>query len=195
MQEPESGRRPRKRGRALLAGLLVFQTVWLGWGVATILHRAHDASTASSDPRRWRFWTPDVADLRALLDEASAVLPPGAVIRVDEGRAPADPAEILLSPGGGAPLRWDPAWGEFSRGEVVMTGVAIATALTALVIGPDEIAPWRPRFGVDEGARDVLRLDGEGERRFARELSDVLLTSLTSYPFVVDALVVAPVFM
>lgn len=94
MQEPESGRRPRKRGRALLAGLLVFQTVWLGWGVATILHRAHDASTASSDPRRWRFWTPDVADLRALLDEASAVLPPGAVIRVDEGRAPADPAEI-----------------------------------------------------------------------------------------------------
>jgi hypothetical protein len=94
MDEPESGRRPRSRGRALLVGLLVFQVAWLGWGVATILHRAHDASTASSDPRRWRFWTPEVADLRELLDEAAAVLPPGAVIRVDEGRASADPAEI-----------------------------------------------------------------------------------------------------
>lgn len=94
MEEPESGRRPRIRGRVLLAALLAFQAAWLGWGVATILHRAHDASTASSDPRRWRFWTPDVADLRELLDEAAAVLPPDAVIRVDEGRAPADPAEI-----------------------------------------------------------------------------------------------------
>lgn len=94
MEEPERGRPPRPRGRALLVGLLVFQTAWLCWGVASILHRAHDASTASADPRRWRFWTPDVADLRELLDEASAVLPPGAVIRVEEGRAPADPAEI-----------------------------------------------------------------------------------------------------
>jgi hypothetical protein len=125
MEEPESGRRPRTRGRTLLAGLLVFQTVWLGWGVATILHRAHDASTASADPRRWRFWTPDVADLRALLDEASAVLPPDAVIRVDEGRAPADPAEIwhwcqYLAPGtafvrsvddvGAIPVRYRLRW-------------------------------------------------------------------------------------
>lgn len=94
MEEAERGRRPETRGRALLVGLLVFQAAWLGWGVTSILHRAHDAATASSDPRRWRFWTPDVADLRVLLDQASAMLPPGAVVRIDEGGAPADPAEV-----------------------------------------------------------------------------------------------------
>lgn len=85
---------PSRRRRALLAGLLVLQTAWIGWGLATILHRAHDAATASLDPRRWRFWTPDVADLRALLAEVVPALPPDAVVRIEEGSAPADPAEV-----------------------------------------------------------------------------------------------------
>lgn len=94
MAEPERTDPPRRRGHALLAGLLVFQAAWLGWGVATVLDRAHDAATASADPRRWRFWTPAVAALRALLDDVATRLPPGARIRVDEGSAPADPAEV-----------------------------------------------------------------------------------------------------
>lgn len=89
-----TGRAPSGRRRALLAGLLVFQVLWIGWGLATVLHRAHDAATASPDPRRWRFWTPDVADLRALLAEVVPTLPPDAVMRIEDGGAPADPAEV-----------------------------------------------------------------------------------------------------
>lgn len=94
MAETERAEPPRRRNRALLAGLLAFQVTWIGWGIATILHRAHDAATASGDPRRWRFWTPDVAALRELLEEVSPRIPRGARIRVEEGSAPADPAEV-----------------------------------------------------------------------------------------------------
>jgi hypothetical protein len=93
MSGSASGLRTPRR-RRFLAGLLVLQLAWLGWGLATVLDRAHDAASASRDPRGWRFWTPDVADLRALLDEVVPALPPGARIRVEEGEAPADPAEI-----------------------------------------------------------------------------------------------------
>jgi hypothetical protein len=93
MSESASGLRTTRRGR-LLAGFLALQLAWLGWGLATVLDRAHDAAHASSDPRRWRFWTPDVADLRALLGEVVPGLPPDARIRVEEGEAPADPAEV-----------------------------------------------------------------------------------------------------
>jgi hypothetical protein len=85
---------PIRRRRALLAGLLVFQAAWIGWGLASVLHRAHDAAVAAPDPRRWRFWTPEVADLRTLLGEVVPTLPPDAAVRVDEGTAPADPAEV-----------------------------------------------------------------------------------------------------
>lgn len=109
------------------------------------------------------------------------------------GHAAADtPPYILeLEPGDGKPLYWDPAWGEFSTEELVLTGFSVATALSAIVIGPNESSPWRPTLSVDEDVRVALRLDTEQERLVARDISDIFLTLATSYPFVVDALIVA----
>lgn len=103
MSASASGLRTTRR-RRFFAGFLAFQLAWLGWGLSTVLDRAHDAANASRDPRRWRFWTPDVADLRGLLGEVVPTLPPDARIRVEEGEAPADPAEVwhwcqYLAPG------------------------------------------------------------------------------------------------
>ncbi len=90
----------------------------------------------------------------------------------------------------GPSLEWDPAWGTFSTADWVVTGTAMVTTLTATIAGP---LPSHRRGGIlfDEAARDSLRLGTEVARRNVRDVSDVLLTLLASYPFAIDALVVA----
>ncbi|TNF33574.1 MAG: phosphatase PAP2 family protein [Deltaproteobacteria bacterium] len=87
-------------------------------------------------------------------------------------------------------LRWDPAWGDFSTGEVVATGVAAAIALGTSLVDPlpDH---WRGGVGADEGARDALRFDDASDRRLAAGLSDVTLVLSLASPYLVDALGVA----
>lgn len=88
------------------------------------------------------------------------------------------------------PLRWSPGRPRFRTSEYVVTGAAITTVLTTLVIGPRS-NHLHGGVAADEAARDALRLDGRDARWFARDLSDVLLTTMLSYPYVIDALVVA----
>jgi membrane-associated phospholipid phosphatase len=89
----------------------------------------------------------------------------------------------------GRPLLWDPAWPKFSTWEWVVSGVAGAAALTFAIIGPRG-GPRDGRIGVDESVRSALVASSLGGRRDARDASDILLTTLTSYPLI-DAVLVA----
>lgn len=62
--------------------LLVWSTIWTTWVVATPLHRAHTAAGASEDPYYWRFWTPEVQDLRAFVEEIERAVPVGGEVVV-----------------------------------------------------------------------------------------------------------------
>jgi membrane-associated phospholipid phosphatase len=90
----------------------------------------------------------------------------------------------------GASLLWKPRWRKFSNVEYAITGVAIVLTLGSLAI-PNRGNVWK-RQGIifDEGARGVLKADGSF-RVNARDTSDVLLSISSSYPMLIDALVVA----
>jgi len=69
-----------RRGPVLT--LLVWSVLWFSWVVATTLDRAHTAAGASEDPYYWRFWTPEVQDLRAFAEEIGRRVPVGGEIAV-----------------------------------------------------------------------------------------------------------------
>lgn len=73
----------RPAGRFLLALLLAGEAAWVVWGCATILARAHTAAHASDEPLFWRFWTPETAELRALLEGAGGSVPAGTRVLVE----------------------------------------------------------------------------------------------------------------
>lgn len=84
---------------------------------------------------------------------------------------------------------WRPEWPRFGLAEWITTGVAAAAAATFTILGP-LTTPRDGGIGPDEAIRNALRASTV-ERRFrARDISDVLLTTVTTYPFV-DALLVA----
>lgn len=86
------------------------------------------------------------------------------------------------------PSEW--VYPEFSLGEMIATGTGFATALTLAIVGPR----GDKRYGgvwFDDSARDALRATSIGGQRFARDVSDVFLTTLLSYPLLVDAVLVA----
>jgi membrane-associated phospholipid phosphatase len=88
-----------------------------------------------------------------------------------------------------APVEWNPAWPKFQTGEWIAGGVGIAALLASRVL-PLPKAHWRGGFGIDESARDALRLHTPSARRWARDGSDIGITINESWPFF-DALVVA----
>ncbi len=91
----------------------------------------------------------------------------------------------MLGPG---KIRWKPHWPRFSTAEWITTGAFAALAISAQLV-PPRADPWQGGVVADESARDALRLTDLDDRRAARDMSDVLLTSLMAYPFMVDALV------
>ena len=102
-------------------------------------------------------------------------------------QAPApDPADReILGPGR---IRWKPHWPRFSTVEWITTGAFAAMAISAQLV-PSRGNPWQGGVAADEAVRDALRLPNLQDRRAARDLSDVMLTSLMAYPYLVDALV------
>lgn len=91
----------------------------------------------------------------------------------------------MLGPG---KIRWKPHWPRFSTAEWITTGAFAAMAISAQIV-PSRANPWQNGIIADETVRDALRLPSEQDRRAARDLSDVMLTSLIAYPYLVDALV------
>jgi membrane-associated phospholipid phosphatase len=88
-----------------------------------------------------------------------------------------------------APVEWNPAWPKFQTGEWIAGGVGIAAALASRIL-PLPSSHWQGGIGIDESARDALRLHTPAARRRARDGSDIALTINVSWPFF-DALVVA----
>jgi len=72
-----------------------------------------------------------------------------------------------------------------------MIGTSVVISGLNMGIGPRYDNPTQGGIWWDERARDTLRLDDEHSRQIVRDISDVFITILTSYPTVVDALLVA----
>jgi len=73
---------------------------------------------------------------------------------------------------------------------------AAAAAFGAVAVGDrladeDVSVSWRGGFGLDEPARDAMRLRRESDRTALKRLSDVSLVLLVAYPVLVDAAAVA----
>ncbi len=102
----------------------------------------------------------------------------------------------VAGPSGDAPpllprLTWDPAWGRSGTPNYLLIGTSLAVVGLSVGIGPREMNPTRGGILWDERARDTLRVGDEVGRQVARDISDVFLTILVSYPTIVDAILVA----
>lgn len=160
---------------------------------------AHAMSPPRSRLPPWLTRGPVVAVIAVALSATPAVArpipeaPPASADDVPPDTAPSadadrvDQGALLVS--APRPILWDPAWGDFSTADWVLTGVAGATAAVAAIIGPSD-ARWRGGALFDDDARGAIRIDSVSGRRAARDVSDALLTLVVSYPFVVDALIV-----
>lgn len=87
-------------------------------------------------------------------------------------------------------IRWNDRWGKVRAPELILTGVATGIAIIGQVVEPIGTSWSSPQLG-DDDVRGFMRLATEGERRIARDYSDVLLTTLTGFPVIFDALIVA----
>ena len=103
---------------------------------------------------------------------------------------PPDP-EPDLGRGSGRRLEWDPAWSRFGVGHYTALGAGAVVTGVALAIGPDGENPRRGGVLIDDDVRRGLRLGTPLDRQDARDASDILLAFNTSYPFLVDSLIVA----
>lgn len=103
--------------------------------------------------------------------------------------SPAEAAAAGATPYRGAPLHWRPEWSRFETGNYVLMFGSLGLVVSKFVVGPRG-AKQRGPVLLDEEARDALRIDTSRGRRFARDVSDVLLTMMESYPFF-DAFVIA----
>jgi hypothetical protein len=89
----------------------------------------------------------------------------------------------------GKKLAWDPAFNRMDAPEVVLSS-AVSVALAG-AIAPPLNTGWKGPIGFDESVRNALRLGSYQARLDARDVSDVGLALLTSYPILVDSLIVA----
>jgi len=90
----------------------------------------------------------------------------------------------------GKPLVWDPKFDRMDAPEMVVTGASIAVALAAAIAHP-LTSVWKGVPSFDSGARNALRLSSYQARLDARDASDVGLALLTTFPIVVDSMMVA----
>jgi hypothetical protein len=92
----------------------------------------------------------------------------------------------------GTTLRWDPEFNRVDAPELTLTGVSFSIAI-ATAIAPPLSTGWHgaSSFGPDESVRNALRLGNYVDRQYARDVSDVLLSVETTFPFMVDSLMVA----
>lgn len=117
---------------------------------------------------------------------------------IDATSSPPDPlVDVIPIPptdnryGGEHPSDWSPRRNIYtSSGDVVLTGAAAALALTAAIVPPHQ-AHVRGGVLFDEDARDLLRLPDRDWRYRVRDASDVGASLMTTWPFLVDALLTA----
>ena len=95
------------------------------------------------------------------------------------------------TPHGPSDLAWQPQWRRFGVADGVATAAGLGLAITAVAVGPDTRTPRTFDVPLDEAIRDRLRPESLFARQNARDVSDQLRAIGVSYPFFVDALVLA----
>ena len=107
------------------------------------------------------------------------------------------PAPALANPGqeqldkplmSGTKRTWD--YPEFSTAEWVTTGLFLGVTIAMQFIPPLDVKLNRGLL-VDDDVRDAIAVLDLEDQRTVRTVSDVLLTVITAYPYLVDSLVVA----
>jgi membrane-associated phospholipid phosphatase len=86
------------------------------------------------------------------------------------------------------PIIWNPEWPRFGLADWVVTGTGAAMAIAAAII-PPQPKHYVRTFGIDDTARNSLRLPTVEGRYIARDASDVILSLEATWPFFVDALI------
>jgi len=90
---------------------------------------------------------------------------------------------------GGTPLRWDPSFDRMDTPEFILTGAAAGVALATNIVSPLKTG-WDGPILIDDQMRK-LRLPTLDSRLEVRSGTDVGLAVMTTYPIVVDSLIVA----
>jgi hypothetical protein len=98
-------------------------------------------------------------------------------------------APALPRRGAGAPREWDPTWRRFGLADYILTGSALTISLAGALV-PRRTQAWGGRNGFDESVRDTLSIEGYEGGQWARDLSDVLVSTNITFPLLVDALIV-----
>jgi membrane-associated phospholipid phosphatase len=105
--------------------------------------------------------------------------------------APGPSADVMPPPlrHPGRRLAWDPSFNRMDAPEMVLTGVAAGVALAMNIVPPLKTG-WSGPVLFDEPVRS-LRLSTLDSRLEARSGSDVGLALMTTYPILVDSIIVA----
>ncbi len=90
----------------------------------------------------------------------------------------------------GTELAWDPAFNRMDLPEMIITGSAAGVALATAIVPPLKTG-WSGGILFDDSVRNALRPASFQARLDARDASDVGLGLITTFPIVVDALIVA----
>ncbi|MBC7793462.1 MAG: phosphatase PAP2 family protein [Clostridia bacterium] len=88
-------------------------------------------------------------------------------------------------------LEWDPAWARAGTANYVLIGGAVAGTIAFAIKKPLSRHNLDRPILFDEGARNALRLKQINDRFTARDASDVLLSLETTWPIMVDSVIVA----
>lgn len=92
--------------------------------------------------------------------------------------------------GGGKPIYWSSSWQRVETGHFIL-GAGLILGTTAVVaLGPDRDSSRPLQNDFDEGVRDSVR-GNRAQRQQAEDISDILLTATSSYPFIGDAAITA----
>jgi membrane-associated phospholipid phosphatase len=86
-------------------------------------------------------------------------------------------------------LEWKPEWSRANAADYAVTSVGLATTLAMAIVPPRS---QHVQGGVlfDDAARSTLRLSSLSDRYVARDMSDVLLSLVTSYPILFDSFII-----
>jgi membrane-associated phospholipid phosphatase len=99
------------------------------------------------------------------------------------------PAPALPSRGEGSPRAWDPRFRRFGLSDYLLTGGAILVAGGANLI-PAKANGWTARNATDEWMRRNVSATRYEASRWARDVSDLLVSVNVSFPLLFDSLIV-----
>ncbi|HJK90340.1 MAG TPA: phosphatase PAP2 family protein [Polyangiaceae bacterium LLY-WYZ-15_(1-7)] len=89
--------------------------------------------------------------------------------------------------GGGEPLPWGEDWGHFGGGDYAVLAVGGVATIVFSALAPRGDG-WTTRTGADKSVRSALRRPTLQRRQNVRDVSDLSLSLLVSWPFLVDGL-------